>query len=54
VDEFWTALGHGDIPCLKDIGACIVLLAGEVFLLRVVVHILQQARGVLAAAEGEW
>jgi len=53
VDKFWTALGHGDIPRLKNIGARIVLLAGEVFLLCVVVHILQQAWGVLAAAEGE-
>jgi len=53
VEECWTALEHGDIPRLKRVSGRIVLLAGEVFLLHVVVRVLKRAQGVLAAAEGE-
>lgn len=53
VDDFWTSLDRGDIPRLEYMGGRIALLAGEVFLLRIAIRILERARGALVATEGE-
>ena len=43
VEEFFEALNHDDIPHLGYTMACIVLLVGEVVLLRLAVRLLDQA-----------
>ena len=44
-DEFCAAFNHGDTSRMKHLAGRIVLLAGEVILVRFAEHLLERARG---------